>query len=77
MTEKLRYDSKVREQRLATEMSMARKEREAYDEKRALGKKLERIQSQREQADEKMAAKVESLKEAGNDEEMTRIEKKK
>ena len=45
LTEKLTYDTKVREQRLATELSMARKEHSAYEEKRALGKKLQRIQS--------------------------------
>ena len=43
LTEKLAYDAKVREQRLTQEMNLAKKEHTEYEEKRTLGKKLERM----------------------------------
>ena len=77
LTEKLAYDAKVREQRLQGELSMARKVYQAYEEKRALGKKLARIEKQREKEDSKLEAKKAKLEAMGDTDELSRIEQKK
>lgn len=47
LTEKLSYDQKMREQRLKTETSQAKKEMQFYEEKRALSQKLKKIETSR------------------------------
>ena len=75
LTEKLVYDQKMREQRLKTQMSQARKEMQFYEEKRTLNKKLQKMEEKRVETIEKLSKKQDSK---GLDEsEKTSMEKKK
>mmetsp|Transcript_22910 Transcript_22910/g.35230 ORF Transcript_22910/g.35230 Transcript_22910/m.35230 type:complete len:280 (-) Transcript_22910:91-930(-) len=72
LTEKLTYDSKMREQRLKASVHQAKKEYQFFEDKRSLARKLTKIEAKRGKDLEKLENKT-----AANDEEATEIEKKK